>query len=86
MGKEGTSYWVRDYLLDVKVNGKPLFIAIEQGVGKHSKNVIVILNPIYKIEVRKWIIKEYGITVKVEGKEIYLTIFLPYKDKQELSY
>ena len=52
MEKERKLFWVREYLLDIKVNEKPLFIAIEQGAGKYSKDVIIIPNPAQKIEAR----------------------------------
>ena len=72
---------MKDYLLNVKVNNTNLFIESKQGVGKHSKDIIIIPNPAQKIEVKKWISKEYSTAVKVEGKVIYSTIFLLYEDK-----
>ena len=43
--KEGEQFWVREFLLDIKVNRKPLFVTTEQGVGKYSKDFIIIPNP-----------------------------------------
>ena len=41
------------YLLGLKIDNVRLFIAMEQGGGKHSKNVIVIVSPKAKMSVRK---------------------------------
>jgi len=46
-------HWVCKYLLGLKIDNVRLFIAMEQGGGKHSKNVIVIVSPKAKMSVRK---------------------------------
>ena len=44
---------MRDYLLEVKVDNVHLFAAVEQGGGKHSKDIIVIVVPRAKMLARK---------------------------------
>jgi len=36
-----------------------LFVAVEQGDGKHEKDVIVVVNPKMKQQAKRWIIDEY---------------------------
>ena len=51
--KNDKDYWLRDYLLEVKVDNVHLFIAVEQGGGKHSKDAIIIVAPHAKMLARK---------------------------------
>ena len=37
----------------VKEDGKKLFLAVEQGGGKHIKDIIIIVNPKSKCATRK---------------------------------
>ena len=47
------NYQLKDYLLAIKVEKMNLFITIKQGEGKYSSDIIVIISPKVKIEVRK---------------------------------
>ena len=44
---------MKEYLLDLKVDGVTLFIAIEQGGEKMSESVLVIMLPEDKVASRK---------------------------------
>ena len=44
---------MREYLLGLKIDNIKLFLAIEQGGGKHSKDVIVIVLSKAKMIARK---------------------------------
>ena len=68
--KEDTSV-LEDVLLDVEYNGQKLFIAVEQGSGKNSEDVHVVLNPRVKNKAREWIVNQYPLILigeEVEGK------------------
>ena len=40
--------FMKDFLLDVKVNRNNLFISAEQGMGKNEANIFVVYLPIMK--------------------------------------
>ena len=40
---------MREFLLDIKVKGKKLFTTTEYGVGKYSKDTLVIVRSLQKI-------------------------------------
>ena len=50
---------VKRFLLEQKVNNSKLFIAVEQGAGKSSNNVQIMLNPKVKNIARKWIFDDH---------------------------
>ena len=50
-------YQLEDYLLEVKIDSINLFTTTEQGAGKHSINIIIIMSLIYKYETCKQIEK-----------------------------
>ena len=52
---------LKDLLLTVEDQGMKLFLAAEQGSGKHDGDVNVILNPKVKGSSRKWLIETYPI-------------------------
>ena len=50
---KGEKYWIRNYFLSVKEDGRKLFLAVEQGRGKHIKDSIIIANSKSKYATRK---------------------------------
>ena len=44
---------LKDYLLDLKVDGMSLFIAVKKGGGKRSESVLVIMFPEAKVSIKK---------------------------------
>ena len=59
---------------------------MEQGGGKHSKNVIVIVSPKAKMSVRKQIAEEWGKTIKIDLLCEYKTSFPSYIIKPQNEY
>ena len=51
--RDKEKFWLREFLLDIKVDRKKLFAAIEEGVGKHSKDILVMDVPLQKIAAHK---------------------------------
>ena len=37
--------WLKDYLLSLKVGMNSIFLGAEQGLGKHSSDIFVIIAP-----------------------------------------
>ena len=58
----------KDYLLDLKLDNMRLFIATEQGGGKMSENVMVIVFPKAKVAAMKWISTMCGREIQVKDK------------------
>ena len=50
---------IKNYLMNVKIRGNKLFIRVEQGMGKYSRDVFVIYLPMMKQEVHKWLNGHY---------------------------
>ena len=69
---------VKDYLLTLIVDDMRLFLAVEQGSGKTSDSLLVIVAPKAKGEAKKWMSIACGKEVKVKYKVEYLTTFLPF--------
>ena len=59
---------LNEYLLDLKVDYMTLSIAAEQGGGKTSESVLVMVFPKAKVASRKWIHAEHGREVIVKDK------------------
>ena len=43
---------IKDCLLELKVDNKSLFLVVEPGNGKHSKDILIIPNPKLKFQAR----------------------------------
>ena len=50
---EKTKYWLRNFLLQVKVENIKLFVVVEQGGGKCSNDFTFIVLPHTKMIARK---------------------------------
>jgi len=63
-------YWVREYLLGLKVDNTKVFLAIEYG-GKYSKDVIIIVSLKSKLIARKWIAEVWRKIIKIDSPYEY---------------
>jgi len=50
---------MKNYLMNVKIRGNKLFIGVEQGMGKHLRDVFVIYLSMMKQEAHKWLNGHY---------------------------
>ena len=72
----GKEYNIKDYLLELEVDKVKLFIVVEQGGGKMSKYIMVVVSLKAKIIVRKWVSEIYRTVVKIKNRNFYKTLFL----------
>ena len=84
---ENEVYYFKDYLLNLNDRKNRLLLGAEQGIGKHSNDVFIIIILNQKINIMKWTIKEYSNTILVEEKNIpYVTTILPFIEKEKSQY
>ena len=76
---------MKDYLLNLKEGQNRLLLGAEQGTGKHSNDIFIIIAPNQKLNVMKWAIKEYDKIIKVEEKQTPYTTTIPLYIKKEKS-
>lgn len=84
--KEKKELQIRDFLLGVKHEGVKLLTATESGGSKHSKDVIVIVNPHAKLIACKQIIQECRKKVTIKRETEYKTLFSLHKEIIETKY
>ena len=64
-----------------------LFLGAEQGSGKYSNDIFVLIVPKQKLNIIKWATKVYEIEVLAEGKDFpYTTSIPPYIDREPTEY
>ena len=79
--------YVKDYLLILKEGSNRLFLGIEQGSGKYSNDIFVLIALKQKLNIMKWATKVYGCEILAEGKDSPYTIsILLYMDKEPIEY
>ena len=52
--------FLKDFILNAKINNKPIFIGVEQGTGKYAMHVYVMFEPKMKVEAHKWLHNTYN--------------------------
>ena len=84
IGKQ--KFWLRVFLLDVKVKGTRLFAAVEQGGGKYSDDIMIIVSSRAKIQARKWIAEQYSKIIEIYRNCEYKTSFSPFIEETNDEY
>ena len=56
--EDGRQSKLEDLLREQKINEEPLFIAVEQGSGKSSLDVHVVINPKTMSQGKQWLVEE----------------------------
>jgi len=52
-----------EILLEIKHNNQSLFVGVEQGAGKHKKDVLIMTIATMRIAAQRWVNENYRITV-----------------------
>ena len=73
-------------MLNVIYKKNQLFVSAEQGSGKHSNNILVIPNPKFKYNARKWISTTYSKLKRKDTIEKLKTSFQPILLKKSNEY
>lgn len=67
---------LEEFLVEVKHNENPLFLAIEKGAGKHEKDVNVVINPQTRVQSRLWLHEEYTKLILKETKLLHTSVVI----------
>ena len=59
--------------MEMKKDGVPMFMGVEQGSGKNQTNVYAWFKPNRVTEAKKWIRKNFGTTFVIAGKKEHVT-------------
>jgi len=74
---------LEDILLKEKYGIHNLFLAIEQGSGKFSNHINVVLNPPVKDQARRWLVSEYPLLTFLNAQASGTSVIAPSNEKKE---